>query len=62
MRSLFGLVLAALFLLTGCTATTADDGPALPDGPDLLRKSAEAMAAVRSVAFTLETKDRPAVQ
>ncbi|GAA0392810.1 hypothetical protein GCM10009530_50230 [Microbispora corallina] len=58
MRTIAGLVAAALLLLTACTST---GGATLPSGPDLLKKSADAMRAVKTVAFTIDTKDRPAV-
>ncbi|MBP2702226.1 LppX_LprAFG lipoprotein [Microbispora sp. RL4-1S] len=51
------MVTAALLLVTACGSTGGD----LPAGPDLLRKSAEAMRTVKTVAFTLDAKDRPAV-
>ncbi|MFC0860788.1 LppX_LprAFG lipoprotein [Sphaerimonospora cavernae] len=58
MTRILGLVVAALLLVTAC----ASNGTvALPDGPGLLEKSAEAMQAVRTVAFVIETRDRPAV-
>lgn len=53
---ILGPVVAALLLLTAC----AGQAP-LPEGPDLLKKSAEAMSTVRTVAFTIDTEDRPSV-
>ncbi|WP_239089291.1 LppX_LprAFG lipoprotein [Sphaerimonospora thailandensis] len=58
MTRILGLVVAALLLVTACASNGT---AALPDGPGLLKKSAEAMKAVRTVAFVIETRDRPAV-
>ncbi|WP_169945053.1 LppX_LprAFG lipoprotein [Microbispora sp. H11081] len=58
MRTILGLVVACLLLVTACSAKSET---ALPDGPALLKRSAEAMGTVKTVAFTIETKDKPAV-
>ncbi|MEV7802327.1 LppX_LprAFG lipoprotein [Microbispora sp. NPDC088329] len=58
MRTILGLVVAGLLLTTACSAKNE---PALPDGPALLKRSADAMRTVKTVAFTIETKDKPAV-
>ncbi|WP_433496874.1 LppX_LprAFG lipoprotein [Sphaerimonospora sp. CA-214678] len=58
MTRILGLVVAALLLVTACEANSV---AALPDGPGLLKKSAEAMKTVRTVVFSIETRDRPAV-
>ena len=50
--------MAGLLLVTACSAKSET---ALPDGPSLLKRSAEAMGTVKTVAFTIETKDKPAV-
>ncbi|GAA0412591.1 hypothetical protein Acor_16720 [Acrocarpospora corrugata] len=47
----------SLFLGAACGG-----GGDLPDGPGLLAKSGAAMAAVQTVAFTLSTEGKPAVQ
>ncbi|GLW97416.1 LppX_LprAFG lipoprotein [Microtetraspora sp. NBRC 16547] len=51
------LVLAVL-LVPACGGT-AEAG--LPDGPDLMKKAATAMAAVKTVAFTIDTEGKPSV-
>ncbi|MEW9531394.1 LppX_LprAFG lipoprotein [Microbispora sp. NPDC049125] len=58
MRTITGLVVAALLLVTACAPKNET---ALPSGPGLLNKSAAAMRAVKTVAFTIDAKDRPAV-
>ncbi|MFI9570575.1 LppX_LprAFG lipoprotein [Microbispora rosea] len=58
MRTILGLVVAGLLLVTACSAKSET---ALPDGPALLKRSAETMRTVKTVAFTIETKDKPAV-
>ncbi|GAA4190105.1 LppX_LprAFG lipoprotein [Microbispora amethystogenes] len=58
MRTILGLVVAGLLLVTACDAKSETS---LPDGPALMKRSAEAMRAVKTVAFTIETKDKPAV-
>lgn len=57
-RTILGLVVAGLLLVTACDAKSET---ALPDGPALMKRSAEAMRGVKTVAFTIETKDKPAV-
>lgn len=51
-------MVAGLLLVTACSAKSET---ALPDGPALLKRSAETMRTVKTVAFTIETKDKPAV-
>ncbi|MCT9930499.1 LppX_LprAFG lipoprotein [Planotetraspora sp. A-T 1434] len=58
MRRIVWLVMAALLLATACSSKSE---AAIPSGADLLKRSAEAMKTVKTVAFTIETKDRPAV-
>ncbi|GGO12864.1 LppX_LprAFG lipoprotein [Microbispora bryophytorum] len=58
MRTILGLVVAGLLLVTACSAKSE---AALPDGPALLKRSAEAMRTVTTVAFTIATKGKPAV-
>ncbi|GGO02010.1 hypothetical protein GCM10010116_03830 [Microbispora rosea subsp. aerata] len=58
MRRILGLVVAGLLLVTACSAKSETT---LPDGPALLKRSADAMRTVKTVAFTIETKDKPAV-
>ncbi|GAA4598717.1 hypothetical protein GCM10023194_76950 [Planotetraspora phitsanulokensis] len=50
---------AAFLLVTSCSSGSSE--AAVPSGPELLAKSAEAMKTVKTVAFTIDTKDRPAV-
>lgn len=57
-RRILGLVVAGLLLVTACDTKSET---ALPDGPALMKRSAEAMRTVKTVAFTIETKDKPAV-
>ncbi|GAA3083429.1 LppX_LprAFG lipoprotein [Streptosporangium carneum] len=57
-RILTAAVAAALFLVTACGG--ASDG-APPDGPELVRRAAEAMRAVKSAAFAMETEGAPPV-
>jgi lipoprotein LprG len=49
-----------LVLLFAAACGSGSQTP-LPDGPDALLKSAEAMRAVKTVAFTIETEGTPAV-
>ncbi|GAB2494632.1 LppX_LprAFG lipoprotein [Streptosporangium sandarakinum] len=58
LTAVLAAVLAVLSLTAACGGS---DGPSLPGGPELVRKSAEAMRAVTSVAFALETEGSPAV-
>ncbi len=57
-RTILGLVVAGLLLVTACSAKSET---ALPDGPALLKRSADSMRTVKTVAFTIETKDKPAI-
>ncbi|GAA4556318.1 LppX_LprAFG lipoprotein [Planotetraspora kaengkrachanensis] len=59
MRRIVWLAAAAAFLLV--TSCSSGSEAAVPSGPDLLAKSAEAMKTVKTVAFTIDTKDRPSV-
>ncbi|MEV8631560.1 LppX_LprAFG lipoprotein [Streptosporangium sp. NPDC051023] len=59
-RILSAAVVAALFLVTAC-AGGASDGKAPPPGAELVKKSAEAMRAVKSTAFTMEAEGTPPV-
>ncbi|MEO3812822.1 LppX_LprAFG lipoprotein [Sphaerisporangium sp. B11E5] len=61
-----GWLLAALLVtvLTGAACTSAPPQPTaapLPDGGELLRKSAQAMGTVKTVGFTIETDGKPPV-
>ncbi|GAA1262431.1 LppX_LprAFG lipoprotein [Sphaerisporangium rubeum] len=59
-----GWLLATLMTVAACTSAAPERPaatPALPDGGDLLRTSAQAMAAVKSVGFTIETEGKPPV-
>ena len=58
-RRFLGLVVAGLLLVTACDAKS--EKTALPDGPAMLQRSAEAMRTVKTVAFTIETTGKPAV-
>lgn len=61
-RILIAAVVAALSLVTACSGGGASDGEAaLPGGPELVKKSAEAMRSAKSVAFTMEAEGTPAV-
>ncbi|GAA3445904.1 LppX_LprAFG lipoprotein [Planomonospora venezuelensis] len=60
-RIFIAAVVAALSLVTACSGGS-DGKAALPSGPDLVKKSAEAMRNVKSTAFTMETEGTPAVQ
>ncbi len=59
-RRIFRLALVLLFAIftAACGSNTE---AALPGGPDLLKKSTEAMKTVKTVAFTIETEGKPAV-
>jgi lipoprotein LprG len=62
-RILIAAVFAALSLVTACSGGGASDArAALPGGAELVGKSAEAMRAVKSLAFTMETEGTPPVQ
>ncbi|GII54093.1 hypothetical protein Pth03_24820 [Planotetraspora thailandica] len=58
MRRIVWLALAAVLLVASCGSNS---DASLPSGPDLLRKSADAMKAVKTVSFAIDTKDKPAV-
>ncbi|MEU8379408.1 LppX_LprAFG lipoprotein [Streptosporangium sp. NPDC048865] len=61
-RILITAVIAAFSLVTACSGGGAAGGtPALPDGAELVRKSAEATRAVKSAAFSMETEGTPPV-
>ncbi|WP_245966168.1 LppX_LprAFG lipoprotein [Sphaerisporangium album] len=51
--------LVALCLAAACSSSPG--GGALPGGSDLMKKSAETMRAVKTVAFTIATEGRPPV-
>ncbi|MEV6981905.1 LppX_LprAFG lipoprotein [Sphaerisporangium sp. NPDC051017] len=55
----FAPLLVALSLATACSSSPG--GGALPGGPELMKKSAETMRSVRTVAFTIATEGRPPV-
>jgi lipoprotein LprG len=62
-RIILAAVLAALSLVTACSGGDASGaGAALPAGAELVGKSAEAMRAVKTVAFTMEAEGTPPVQ
>jgi lipoprotein LprG len=52
-------LLLPLCLVTACVSSPG--AAALPGGQDLLKKSAEAMKSVKTVAFTIATEDSPPV-
>ncbi|MEO3867274.1 LppX_LprAFG lipoprotein [Nonomuraea sp. B12E4] len=52
------LIVAALALVSACSS---DAGTELPAGPDLMRKAAAAMQAVKSASFSISTEGRPQV-
>ncbi|MFJ2029532.1 LppX_LprAFG lipoprotein [Streptosporangium sp. NPDC087985] len=61
-RILIAAVIAALSLITACSGGGASsDRAALPGGAELVKKSAEAMRAATSAAFTMETEGTPPV-
>ncbi|MFI6598520.1 LppX_LprAFG lipoprotein [Nonomuraea sp. NPDC050536] len=51
------LIVLLFSLLTACSS----GGSALPDGPGLMRKAAEAMKAVKSAGFSIATDGKPKV-
>lgn len=62
MRRCFGVFayfVLTMLLISGCFGTGS--GADLPDGPQLLKKAAEAMATVKSAAFALETEGEPPI-
>ncbi|GGL19605.1 LppX_LprAFG lipoprotein [Planomonospora parontospora] len=60
-RILVAALAAALSLVTACTGGS-DPGTALPSGPDLVKRSAEAMRTVTSASFTMEAENAPRLQ
>ncbi|MEO3862553.1 LppX_LprAFG lipoprotein [Acrocarpospora sp. B8E8] len=58
MRRILWTILSGASLLLGAACSSSD----LPSGPELLVKSGAAMAAVKTVAFTLTTEGKPAIQ
>ncbi|GAA2847687.1 hypothetical protein GCM10010517_04790 [Streptosporangium fragile] len=56
-------VVTALSLVTACSGGGASStGAALPSGPELVKRAAEAMRTVKSAAFSMETEGTPPVQ
>ncbi|MFI7704733.1 LppX_LprAFG lipoprotein [Nonomuraea sp. NPDC049480] len=53
------LVLAVLALVSACSS--GGGGTELPAGPDLMKKSAEAMKTVKSASFSIATDGKPNV-
>ncbi|GII02549.1 LppX_LprAFG lipoprotein [Planobispora takensis] len=60
-RIFIAAVVAALFTVAGCSGDSGSQA-ALPGGPELVEKSAQAMRTVKSTAFTMETEGTPPVQ
>lgn len=61
-RILIAAVATALSLITACGGGEASDGgAALPSGAELVARCADAMRAVRSAAFSMETEGTPPV-
>ncbi|GAA5052221.1 lipoprotein LprG [Thermocatellispora tengchongensis] len=54
-------IAAAMLLASACTGGDDGGGAALPTGPEVLKKASEAMRAVKSAAFTIETEGKPPV-
>lgn len=52
------LVMAVLALVSACSS---GGGEALPAGPDLMKKAAESMKAVKSATFSISTEGKPNV-
>jgi lipoprotein LprG len=52
------LVMAVLALASACSS---GGGEALPAGPDLMKKAAESMKAVKSATFSISTEGKPNV-
>ncbi|GAA3032737.1 LppX_LprAFG lipoprotein [Streptosporangium longisporum] len=63
-RILIAAVIAALSLITACSGGGGAGGTAapLPSGAELVKKSAEAARAAKSVTFSMETEGTPPVQ
>ncbi|SEL30446.1 LppX_LprAFG lipoprotein [Nonomuraea pusilla] len=55
------LVVALLALAPVLSACSSGGADALPAGPDLMKKAAEAMKAVKSAAFSISTEGKPNV-
>jgi lipoprotein LprG len=60
-RIFVAALVAALSLVTACSGG-AGPGTALPSGPDLVKRSAEAMRTVTSASFTMEAENAPRLQ
>ncbi|WP_449066492.1 LppX_LprAFG lipoprotein [Planomonospora algeriensis] len=60
-RIFVAALVAALSLVTACSGGSAS-GTALPDGPELVKRSAEAMRTVTSASFTMEAENAPQLQ
>ncbi|MFC6082895.1 LppX_LprAFG lipoprotein [Sphaerisporangium aureirubrum] len=56
-----GWLLAVVLAVAACTSPAPEAGATLPDGGELLRKSAQAMGSVKTVGFTIETEGKPPV-
>ncbi|MFC4007434.1 LppX_LprAFG lipoprotein [Nonomuraea purpurea] len=52
------LIVAVLTLASACSS---NGGDALPTGPDLMKKAAEAMKSVKSASFSIATEGKPSV-
>ncbi|MFI7634530.1 LppX_LprAFG lipoprotein [Nonomuraea sp. NPDC049400] len=52
------LIVAVLALVSACSS---GGGDALPDGPGLMKKAAEAMKGVKSASFSIATEGKPKV-
>ncbi|MBB2912971.1 lipoprotein LprG [Streptosporangium becharense] len=62
-RIFIAAVITALSMVTACSGDGASNpGAALPSGPELVKKAAEAMRTVKSAAFSMETEGTPPVQ
>ncbi|MEU6710989.1 LppX_LprAFG lipoprotein [Nonomuraea sp. NPDC046802] len=53
------LIVAVLTLASACSSSGG--GGALPTGPDLMKKAAEAMKSVKSASFSIATEGKPSV-
>ncbi|MFI6295075.1 LppX_LprAFG lipoprotein [Nonomuraea sp. NPDC050790] len=53
------LIVLALALAAACSSA---GGTELPSGPDLMKRSAEAMKSVKSASFSIATEGKPKVQ
>ncbi|HEY9522766.1 MAG TPA: LppX_LprAFG lipoprotein [Thermopolyspora sp.] len=61
LRILLPLLLTVVLPMTSAACSSAP-AAALPDGPGLLTRSAEAMKTVKTVTFTIETEGKPPVR